>query len=192
MLRALIFDVDGTLAETEELHRQAFNQSFAAFGLPWAWDQALYKQLLDVTGGKERIAHFVGDGSLPAETIAALHADKTQRYAHLVASGGVTLRPGVRRLLSEAEGQGVRLAIATTTSRPNVDALLQATLGRQPFEVIAAGDEVPAKKPAPDIYRLALHRLGLPPSDCAARKPPGCAAWSPPASMAAAPRSPAR
>jgi HAD superfamily hydrolase (TIGR01509 family) len=171
-LRALIFDVDGTLAETEELHRLAFNAAFAAAGLDWHWDQPLYGRLLAVTGGKERIAHFQDVARLPhkldAPRIAALHADKTARYAALVASGDLPLRPGVRRLLREARAAGLRLAIATTTSRPNVDALLSACSPLPVFDVIAAGDEVPRKKPAPDIYVAALHRLGLSASDCLA------------------------
>ena len=165
---ALIFDVDGTLAETEELHRHAFNAAFAAHTYPFHWDQALYARLLEVTGGKERIAHFLREHALQAglstHDIAALHADKTARYARSVESGGVALRPGVARLIREAEMAGLALAIAT----PNVDALLRAALGRQPFRVIAAGDEVAAKKPAPDIYMLALRRLGLPANRCVA------------------------
>ena len=168
--QALIFDVDGTLAETEELHRQAFNEAFAAHGLPIVWDQSLYVRLLEVTGGKERIAHYLRNYQagtrLSAEVIAALHADKTARYARSVESGGLALRPGIVRLIGEAEAAGIPLAIATTTSRSNVDALLQATLGRQPFAVIAAGDEVSAKKPSPEVYELALRRLGLPSAGC--------------------------
>ena len=170
--QALIFDVDGTLAETEELHRRAFNAAFAAHGLPFVWTQPLYARLLEVTGGKERIAHYLSlhepDAALSPDAIAALHADKTARYAALVASGGLALRPGVARLIREAEIAGIPLAIATTTSRPNVDALLRATLGRQPFRVIAAGDEVSAKKPSPEVYELALRRLGLPAAACVA------------------------
>ncbi len=171
-LRALIFDVDGTLAETEELHRRAFNETFLASGLDWSWDQALYAKLLDVTGGKERIRHFIDHfGARPLlddAAIAALHKDKTGRYTSLVDGGDIVLRPGVERLLAEAPAHGVRLAIATTTSRPNIEALLKATLRAQPFEVIAAGDEVAAKKPAPDVYLLALERLGLPAESCVA------------------------
>jgi HAD superfamily hydrolase (TIGR01509 family) len=174
-LRALIFDVDGTLAETEELHRAAFNESFKAFGLDWHWDQALYAKLLLVTGGKERIRHFIADfgGSpaLPSDRIAALHLDKTARYTDAVARGGIGLRPGVARLLDEAAAAGLDLAIATTTSAANVEALLVATLGAEGpgrFKVIAAGDSVPAKKPAPDIYLLALEQLGLPAGACVA------------------------
>ena len=173
-LDALIFDVDGTLAETEEVHRRAFNEAFAAAGLPWHWDEPLYARLLDVTGGKERIRHFIDGGAQPdldPAAIARLHADKTARYTALVATGQVPLRPGVARLLDEAEAAGLRLAVATTTTPANVDALLRATLGPEAparFAVIAAGDMVPAKKPAPDIYRLALERLGLPPGRCIA------------------------
>lgn len=170
-LKALIFDVDGTLAETEELHRRAFNATFAAAGLRWVWDETLYGRLLEVTGGKERIRHYINQAGGPPmdnDAVAALHADKTARYTALVEQGTLALRPGVARLIAEAQAAGVRLAIATTTSRPNVDALLRAAIGAQPFEVIAAGDEVGAKKPAPDIYLLALQRLGLPASDCLA------------------------
>jgi HAD superfamily hydrolase (TIGR01509 family) len=171
-LAALIFDVDGTLAETEELHRTAFNDVFAAEGgTGWHWDRALYAELLAVTGGKERIRHYVSAAGLPAlddARVARLHADKTARYTGLVAEGGLVLRPGVRRLLLEARAAGLKLAIATTTSLPNVRALLAACAPVPDFDVIAAGDEVPAKKPAPDIYALALRRLGQPAAACVA------------------------
>lgn len=171
-LGALIFDVDGTLAETEEAHRACFNRSFAEFGLSWKWGRDLYKRLLDVSGGKERIRHFIeAEGAAPnldAAAIARLHARKTRHYAEFVQQGRLGLRPGVARLLGDARSRGVRLAVATTTSLPNVEALLAATLGREAlgwFEVIAAGDAVAAKKPAPDIYRLALDRLRLSPGE---------------------------
>jgi HAD superfamily hydrolase (TIGR01509 family) len=171
-LAALIFDVDGTLAETEELHRTAFNETFAQTGLPWHWDVPLYAQLLKVTGGKERITHYLttlaDPPPLDAAAIAALHRDKTARYTALVESGGLSLRPGVAALIDEARSAGLRLAIATTTSRPNVDALLSRTFGHNPFEIIVAGDEVPAKKPAPDVYLEALRRLDLPALACIA------------------------
>jgi HAD superfamily hydrolase (TIGR01509 family) len=166
-LSALIFDVDGTLAETEELHRAAFNAAFAAENGPgWHWDQALYGKLLAVTGGKERITHY--GPNLPAARVAALHAAKTARYGQLMAAGGPKLRPGVRRLLEAAHGAGVKRAVATTTSPANVAALLAAVGPLPPFDVIAAGDEVAAKKPAPDIFLLALDRLGLPADACVA------------------------
>ena len=173
---ALIFDVDGTLAETEELHRQAFNETFAAFGLPWRWDRALYRKLLDVAGGKERLRHYLDAYDPPsaaaaAGRIAALHAAKTARYTALVDAGAARLRPGVGRLIGEARRQGVALAIATTTNLSNVQSLLRATLGQDgldAFAMIGAGDMVEAKKPAPDIYNVVLERLALPVGGCVA------------------------
>lgn len=170
-LRALIFDVDGTLAETEELHRRAFNETFAAQGLGWRWNRGTYKRLLKTTGGKERIAAYRAETGAAAPDIAALHRAKTARYTDLMARGGLALRPGVAGLIARAGNAGLRLAIATTTSRPNVEALALACFGRPAalvFDVIAAGDEVAAKKPAPDVYRLALARLGLPAEACLA------------------------
>ena len=134
-LEALIFDVDGTLAETEELHRHAFNASFAAAGLPWHWDHALYAELLAVTGGKERIAPFHRPAQqlppLAADAVARLHADKTARYTARVAAGHVcACGPASPACCARRSSAGLRLAIATTTSPPNVEALLRATLGR--------------------------------------------------------------
>ncbi|HEY6453152.1 MAG TPA: HAD-IA family hydrolase [Steroidobacteraceae bacterium] len=176
-LEAIIFDVDGTLAETEEVHRAAFNLSFRDAGLTWHWDQALYGRLLQVTGGKERIHHYIDsqrqDEALArtTATIASLHAAKTAHYTHLVERGAMGLRPGFAALLEQARAAGVRLAIATTTSLPNVAALLRTALGERAegcFEVIAAGDTVAHKKPAPDIYLSALERLRLSASACLA------------------------
>lgn len=176
MLKALIFDVDGTLAETEEVHRAAFNDAFLEAGLDWHWGRELYGELLRVTGGKERIAHFIDTvqrkprSSDTAAMIAMLHRRKTALYAHRIGAGHIELRPGIAELIAAARAAGVRLAIATTTSRPNVDALLAATLevGALPFEVIVAGDEVAAKKPAPDVYLEALRQLRLDARSCLA------------------------
>ena len=174
-LRGLIFDVDGTLADTEEVHRQAFNAAFAAEGLPWAWDRRAYRDLLKVTGGQERIAHFIDALEIPASEkskfvarVPVIHANKTQFYTNMVVAGGVNLRPGIAALLEEARNADLALAIATTTSGPNVEALLQRTLGPRAlrwFGMIATGDLGVAKKPAPDIYLHVLDRLGLPPQD---------------------------
>ena len=178
-LHALIFDVDGTLAETErDGHRPAFNAAFTDCGLDWHWDEALYGELLAVTGGKERIRFFVERYAPDAlarpdfpELVKRLHLAKTAHYVRIVEQGGLPLRPGIARLIHEARLAGVRLAIATTTAPENVDALLRASLGPDAaswFEVIGAGDIVPAKKPAPDIYQWVLERLDLPASACLA------------------------
>jgi beta-phosphoglucomutase-like phosphatase (HAD superfamily) len=175
-LRALIFDVDGTLADTEELHRRAFNAAFAQFGLSWNWGWRTYAGLLQVAGGKERIAHFIArteaaDKERLIALIPRLHAAKTELYAAMLKSGGLPLRPGIVTLIAQARAAGLRLAIATTTTPVNVDALLRATLGPDApgwFAATAAGDDAVAKKPAPDIYRVALARLDLAPADCLA------------------------
>lgn len=178
-LKALLFDVDGTLADTErDGHRPAFNAAFREFGLDWDWDEALYGRLLAVTGGKERIRYFL-EQFLPGyrkpadfdELVAELHRAKTRHYTALLAEGRIPLRPGVKRLLLEARAAGLRLAVATTTTPENVSALLRYSLAEDAmewFEVIAAGDIVPAKKPAPDIYEWALCELRLGPQDCLA------------------------
>lgn len=170
---ALIFDVDGTLAETEEAHRRAFNETFSEAGLGWHWSRETYADLLRTTGGKERMRVWraaMGDGPTDDE-IAALHRAKTARYGGIVARGGLALRPGVAELAAAARARGQRVAVATTTNTPNVEALCQACWNQpanRVFDVIAAGDEVAAKKPAPDVYLLALERLGLRPADAVA------------------------
>ncbi len=176
MLKALIFDVDGTLAETEELHRKAFNETFAEFGLDWAWNQALYGELLKVAGGQNRIRHFIETGQPKqagdfVDRVAELHRHKTQTYGRLLAGGQIRLRPGIKDLILQAINKGVRLAIATSTSRINVDRLFAATLGEavlEHFDVICCGDDVAEVKPSPQLYLLALKKLQLPPENCLA------------------------
>ncbi|WP_337844039.1 HAD-IA family hydrolase [Thermus sp.] len=164
-LKALLFDLDGTLAETEELHREAFNRAFREAGLPFLWDRSLYKALLQVAGGKERIAHFLhtcpGCPRLSQEELLRLHRRKNALYAALLREEGVPLRPGVRRLLLEAKGAGLALALVTTTSPENVRAFLEASGLEGVFDLVLAGDVVPRKKPDPAIYRLARAELGL-------------------------------
>ena len=169
----LVFDVDGTLADTEELHRQAFNEAFFACGIHWRWGPALYADLLQVTGGKERMASFLSQQRVPAaergrllRLIPQIHATKTRLYQELVALGHLHPRDGVRRLILEARSAGLQLAIASTTSPQNVESLLTSSFGSDAygwFAAIATGDVVAKKKPAPDIYNLALEQLGVAP-----------------------------
>jgi beta-phosphoglucomutase-like phosphatase (HAD superfamily) len=168
---ALIFDVDGTLADTEEAHRVAFNLAFERYRLGWVWQPVEYRELLRITGGKERLASYIE--SLPinaaerqrlSKMVPDIHAEKTRFYSSFVADGAVPLREGVARLLDEAAEAGCKLAIASTTTAVNIDALLESTLGPRGldmFAAIACGDQVRAKKPAPDIYELALRGLEL-------------------------------
>ena len=182
-LQALLFDVDGTLADTEEVHRQAFNAAFADAGLDWAWSHARYHALLQVTGGKERIRHYLAqerpDFQLPAdadEFIADLHRSKTDHYVDLLTQGEVPLRPGIERLIREAHASGLRLAIVTTTTPANVSALFENSFGvheTEWFELVAAGEVVPKKKPAPDIYNYALEKMSLKAEECLALEDSG-------------------
>lgn len=169
-LEALIFDVDGTLAETEETHRAAFNATFAAWGLDWHWSREDYAILLKTGGGKERLRAFQAqlpdDSRLSDEDVVKLHKQKTATFGDMIAAGDIELRPGVADLVQIAREADLALAIATTTSRPNVEVLAQSCWGKpadKVFDVIASGDEVKLKKPDPEIYQLALHRLGVPP-----------------------------
>ena len=173
MIDALIFDVDGTLAETEEAHREAFNAVFAREGLGWNWSVERYRELLRVTGGKERIARFLAEEGLtsPPERIAALHGMKNEAYMQIVRSGGAPLRPGIAEIVGDARAAGLKLAICTTTSRVNIETLLDVAFGpegRAMFPVLVTGEDVRAKKPDPEAYRLTLARLALPPSRCLA------------------------
>lgn len=177
-IKAIIFDVDGTLADTEDAHRISFNKAFAENGLDWNWDAALYDKLLKVTGGKERIKYFVSDflGSYTKpenfdDFVKHLHKVKTAHYTAMLAEGKIPLRPGIKRIMDDARAAGIKLAIATTTSPENVAGLLEVGLGKDWASYFAAngcGDIVPHKKPAPDIYFWVLERLQLGAADCIA------------------------
>lgn len=188
-LQAVLWDVDGTLAETErDGHRVAFNLAFARLGLPWRWDESRYVALLAVTGGRERLLHDMATQPQAPRTdgerlalAEELHRLKTHFYAERVRAGVIALRPGVRALLDQCAARGVRQAIATTTSRANVEALLRAQLGPAGlgrFETLVCGEDTRRKKPDPEVYRRVLDRLGLAPAQALAIEdsPAGCAA----------------
>ena len=161
MIRALIFDVDGTLAETEEAHRQAYKALFALENLCWVWDVDRYRELLRVSGGRERLAHYLAEEglTLSAGRLAALHRMKNDVYADIVRRGGASLRPSVAEIIAEAHAAGLKLAICTTSARVNIETLLDVALrpdGLALFSAIVTGEDVNAKKPAPDAYLLAL------------------------------------
>ncbi len=174
-IKALIFDVDGTLADTEDAHREAFNDAFFKAGFAWHWDRALYKDLLSVAGGKQRIRFFLEGYHRDVfarddleDLIANLHAVKTEFFVQRLKSGQVPLRPGIAPLIREAHARRVPLAIATTTTPLNVRTLLEVNLGAgvlEWFACIGDGAQVPVLKPAPDVYIWVLEKLGLDPQD---------------------------
>jgi HAD superfamily hydrolase (TIGR01509 family) len=174
-LRAIVFDVDGTLAETErDGHRVAFNRAFAEHQISWNWGEALYGKLLAVTGGKERMQFYIdahAGSPIDPALIPVIHATKTAIFQRMAVDGQIPLRPGVEALVDAAHAAGIRLAVATTTSPGNVEALLHANLNSAQasrFGVIASGDSVKNKKPAPDIYLSALSQLQLSAAECVA------------------------
>ncbi len=178
-LQALIFDCDGTLAETEEAHREAFNRVFAENGLDWHWSVETYGELLQTTGGKERMRRFIRQYNPDRaqyfidndHLVPKMHVRKTAIYMDLVKTGEVPLRPGIERLINEAREQGVRLAIATTTNIEPLTALFEGTLGKEAlnwFDSVVAGDMVKNKKPASDVYDRVLQEMDLQGPQCLA------------------------
>jgi HAD superfamily hydrolase (TIGR01509 family) len=173
---ALIFDCDGVLADTERYgHLPAFNALFAELGLPLTWSQEEYGAKLAIAGGKERMAseltpQFIAANGLPtdhealAAQVAAWHKRKTALYTEMVVAGKLPARPGIARIIAAAQDGGWQTAVASTSAEPSVRAILEHAAGPQRaarFDLVLAGDVVAHKKPAPDIYLLALERLGL-------------------------------
>ncbi len=178
-LKGVLWDVDGTIAETErDGHRVAFNQAFEAHGIPWRWSVEHYGELLTIAGGRERLLHDMESRpdapADPRERDAmsrTLHAAKNVAYAELLAAGGISFRPGVRALLEECRARGVPMAITTTTSRSNIDALFRQHLGaawRDWFSVVLGGEDVARKKPDPEVYVRALQLMALQPLEAVA------------------------
>ena len=179
-LQALIFDVDGTLADTESVHMAAFNHAFAEVGLDWVWTPELYIDLLEISGGKERILHYWKqvnpdvrsiDAHALQDQIARMHELKTAAYEAAVNSGAVSLRPGVLKLMDDALAAGLQLSIATTTSPVNIAALLRHAVGedwRINFSAIGDASTAPIKKPHPQVYLQMLDALKLSARQCLA------------------------
>lgn len=170
---AIVFDVDGTLADTEETHRQAFNRAFEEFDLDWEWTPALYGDLLAVSGGRERIAYYGRD--LAARFahddefnryVREVHRVKTRVYADMVTAGRVPLRTGIRRVIDDARDAGIKLAIATSSAFSNLKTLLDNNLSSDWinwFSSIQTCDSVEQKKPSPAVYVAVLEELGVAP-----------------------------
>jgi len=178
-LKALIFDVDGTLADTElNGHRVAYNRAFEQLGIDWHWTETTYGELLTVSGGKERMKYFVDNyqpdipsGAVLEELINRIYTTKTKIFKEMLLTGLIPLRSGVERLFKEARQAGIRLAIATTTAPSNVQYILSSNLGEESldwFDIIAAGDIVPNKKPSAEIYQLVLDEMGWQANECVA------------------------
>ncbi|MGG7568292.1 HAD family hydrolase [Rhodovulum sp. DZ06] len=177
-LRAIIFNVNGTLADTEPLHLRAFNRAFRDAGFDWVWDDATYARLLSVEGGLPRIRAWVEEhhprdlAALEnAGTLEALHAAKSDLYLRKLEANGVPMRPGVMRLIRDAASEGVKLGVVTTSSRENFEALILNSMGFEAldwFGAVITGDDVSALKPDPEGYVKACAALGVDPADAVA------------------------
>ncbi len=173
---AIIFDVDGTLVETEDLHRAAFNSTFQKWSLGWYWDKDMYKELLKVSGGKERLVHYQNlvksnREYLNKETIIQIHNEKTMAYRQSLTTSELFFRPGVAKLIKQAQTKNIKLAIATATSKTNVDSLIK-NIWKVPtekvFNAVATNDEITKNKPSPEVYKLVLKKLQIEPKHCIA------------------------
>lgn len=177
-LNAILFDVGGTIAESEEIHRVSFNEAFKEFGLNWYWDEAIYRELVFIGGGKERIKHYI-TRAWPemlkqknlTKYIESVHKIKGQIYEEFLNDSQLKARPGIIRLLKELKNEKIRLAIVSDTTEANLINLFKKGLGINPiewFEILAHGGCTIQKKPSPDIYLWTLERLKLPPESCLA------------------------
>jgi HAD superfamily hydrolase (TIGR01509 family) len=171
-LEGIIFDVDGTIADTEDIHRQAFNKAFSEYNLNWHWSREKYYELLFISGGKERIRKYLTENNtinIDNSFIKELHKCKSEYYRSMLISADIKLRPGIKRLITEAKNLNIKLGIATNSSGANLTTLIKKNLGTQPeqlFNTIATSDIVLEKKPSPEIYHHALLNLNLSAKNC--------------------------
>jgi HAD superfamily hydrolase (TIGR01509 family) len=170
---AILFGSIGSIAETSDIQRRAYNRALAEAGIPWQWDRETYAELLTQAGGRERLAHLSAatGANLSPDQIESIHQRKTEIACAEIASGKVTLRPGVIELIELAKERGMKLGFVTTTYRPNIDAIFEAAgekLSSDTFDVIVSRADVEHGKPAPDAYRVALEALALAPADALA------------------------
>ena len=177
-LKGIIFDVDGTIADTEEVHRKAFNHTFNEFNLNWHWSENDYRKILLISGGKERFRKFLHEDEIlkskiedPEHFIHELHKHKSEHYRSILKSDNVPLRPGVVRLIHEARDKGIQLGVATSSSMSNLTTLFNNALNIEPnelFNSIVTSDTVQDKKPSPAVYQCVLAGLGLEADTCVA------------------------
>jgi len=177
-LKGIIFDVDGTIADTEEIHRQAFNQTFEEFNIDWNWSVKAYRKILHISGGKERFRKFLNeDLSLKKKVtdqesfVQELHKRKSENYRLILNSDGIQFRPGVIRLIHEARDKEIPIGVATSSSMANLTTLFNKILNIEPCEIfnsIVTSDTVQDKKPSPAVYQCVLAGLGLDAEGCIA------------------------
>ena len=173
-IEGIIFDVDGTIADTEDIHRQAFNKAFSKFDLNWYWSKEKYHELLFISGGKERITRCLAEDNATKKNtgfIEKLHKCKSECYRSILLSSDISLRPGVKRLITEAKEKNIKIGIATNSSTENLQALIKKTFKVEPeklFNTIVTNNIIIDKKPSPEVYYRALKNLELSANKCIA------------------------
>ena len=173
-IEGIIFDVDGTIADTEDMHRQAFNKAFSKFNLNWHWSKEKYHKLLFISGGKERITRCLAEDKATKKNInfiEELHKCKSEYYRSILLGSDISLRPGVKRLITEAKEKNIKIGIATNSSTENLQALIKKTFKVEPeklFNTIVTNNIVIDKKPSPEVYYRALKNLELSANKCIA------------------------
>ena len=178
LLSAVLFDVDGTIAETEDLHRISFNEAFKEFNLDWYWDEPIYKELINIGSGEKRIEYYIKrawpemlDYKNLSKYIDSIHKVKNEIFEDFILESEIEMRPGVMRLINELKEKNIRMAIVSSTSENNLITLFERGLGVDPkstFDLIAHGDCTKNKRPSPEIYEWILERLRLPSQSCIA------------------------